>query len=247
MRGILRIGVAAACAAMPALTAPAPAGQQAGAPVTIDRVIAVVNNWVILKSDLDREMRLSVLNPPSANGESLDRRGALERLISRALIQQQTRKEDMLASAPTEAVLEARLGELRKELPACVRFQCATDQGWVSFLAANGLTMDEVKSYLRLRLETLALIEDRFRQGIRIPQEDVETYYKKVLVPQYPAQQKPPPLEAVAPRIEEILLQQQVNTLFEAWLENLRKQGDIEILDPALAPVTQGAGGGGRR
>jgi hypothetical protein len=229
---------------MLAPASPGLAGQQAGAPVVIDRTIAVVNDRVILMSDLEREMRISVLEPPSAGGEGRDRRSALERLISRALIQQQIRGEDAPALAPTDAVLQSRLAELRKELPACVQFHCATDQGWVSFLVANGLTMDEVRTYLRHRLEMLSFIENRFRQGIRIPREDVEAYYQKVLTPRYRSSQELPPLDSVAPRIEEILLQQQVNAMFDAWLENLRKQGDIEILDPELA---QAAGGGGGR
>ncbi|MGA2538606.1 MAG: hypothetical protein ABSF53_21540, partial [Terracidiphilus sp.] len=33
---------------------------------------------------------------------------------------------------------------------------------------------------------------------------------------------------------EEILLQQRVNVMFDDWLSNLRKQGDIEVLDPTL-------------
>ena len=37
----------------------------------------------------------------------------------------------------------------------------------------------------------------------------------------------------MAPRIEEILLEQQVNVMFGTWLDNLRKQGDVEVLDPA--------------
>ncbi|HEX8712739.1 MAG TPA: hypothetical protein VF730_12755, partial [Terracidiphilus sp.] len=53
-----------------------------------------------------------------------------------------------------------------------------------------------------------------------------------------------PPLDQVKPRIEEILLEQQVNDLFDAWLENLRAQGDVEILDPALQE-TQGTGSQG--
>jgi hypothetical protein len=244
MRGTVKIRVAMACVAILALTAPALAGRQAGAPVVIDSAIAVVNNQVILASDLEREMRLSVLEPPGASGEVRDRRSSLEQMISRELIQQQIRKGDVQASAPSDALLEARLSEMRKELPVCVQFHCATDQGWVSFLVTNGLTMDEVKGYLRLRLEILAFIENRFRQGIRIPRADVEDYYRKVLLPKYPATQAPPPLETVAPRIEEILLQQQVNTMFDAWLENLRKQGDIEILDPALAPAAATASNG---
>jgi hypothetical protein len=87
---------------------------------------------------------------------------------------------------------------------------------------------------MRLRLEVLGFIENRFRQGIRIPEEDIEQYYKKTLLPQYPAGQPAPSLDTVSHRIEEILLQQQVNNMFGAWLDNLRKQGDVQILDPAL-------------
>jgi hypothetical protein len=74
----------------------------------------------------------------------------------------------------------------------------------------------------------------RFRQGIRITPDEIETYYKETLLPQYPAAQTPPPLQEVSSRIEEILLQQRVNQLFDDWLANLRKQGQIEVLDPAL-------------
>jgi len=49
----------------------------------------------------------------------------------------------------------------------------------------------------------------------------------------------------VSPRIQEILLQQQVNALFGEWLQNLRKQGDVEVLDPALATPEAQSGTGG--
>ena len=52
-----------------------------------------------------------------------------------------------------------------------------------------------------------------------------------------------PPLSDVAPRIEEILLEQQVTVLFDTWLDNLRKQGDVEILDPALETPVKSASG----
>ena len=98
----------------------------------------------------------------------------------------------------------------------------------------HDLTPEDVESYLRRRIEILGFIELRFRQGIRITQEEIETYYQGTLLPQYPAGENPPPLEQVSSRIEEILLQQRVNELFDNWLSNLRKQGQIEVLDPAL-------------
>jgi hypothetical protein len=66
------------------------------------------------------------------------------------------------------------------------------------------------------------------------------------LTPQYAPGEPIPTLDKVSPRIEEILLQQKVNVLFDDWLENLRKQGNVEVLDPALeSPDTQGGAGSG--
>ena len=131
--------------------------------------------------------------------------------------------------------MDSRLLEIRRELPACVRQNCASDAGWKAFLATHGLTGERVETYLRNRLEILSFIEQRFRQGIRISPQEIETYYHDTLVPQYAKGETVPLLDKVAPRIEEILLQQQVNVLFDDWLNNLRKQGEIEVLDPALA------------
>ncbi len=219
------------CRAQAAQAQPAPSTSTSG--VVLDRVVAVVDHHVILASDLDDEIRLSVLDPNSA-GKTLTRERALDQLISRTLIEQQIGQEDAQAAQPPQAEVDARLHEIRTELPACVRENCATDAGWNAFLAAHGLTAERVYSYLRYRLEILRFIEQRFRQGIRISQQDVATYYHDTLLPQYAPGETIPPLEQVAPRIEEILLQQQVNALFDEWLTNLRQEGDVEVVDPSL-------------
>ncbi len=211
--------------------AQAQADQQA---VVLDRVVAVVNRRVILASDVEDEMRLSVLEPNRTGEEKPTRQHALEQLISRALIEQQIRQEDAQAAEPPPQEVAARLHEIRTELPACVRANCASDEGWNAFLAGHGLTPQRVETYMRHRLEILRFIEQRFRQGIQISQQQIAAYYTDTLLPQYAPGEPTPKLEQVAPRIQEILLEQQVNVLFDDWLANLRKQGDVEILDPAL-------------
>ncbi|MGA8041232.1 MAG: hypothetical protein WCA37_00375, partial [Terracidiphilus sp.] len=118
--------------------------------------------------------------------------------------------------------------------------------GWHQFLAGHDLTEQQVERYLQNRLAILHFIELRFRQGIRISREEVETYYRETLLPEYVAHETPPPLDQVAQRIEEILLQQRVSALFSDWLENLHKQGQIDVLDPkleeALGSTTVGSG-----
>ena len=160
-------------------------------------------------------------------------------MISRALIQQQIQREDALAAEPSEEDVRSRLSELRRELPECVHFHCASDEGWAAFLANHGLTPERVDSALRSRVEILRFIEIRFRAGLRIGDGEVENYYKNTLLPQYKAGESIPTLEAVSARIEEILLEKRVNALFDEWLNNLRKQGDVEVLDRAL-DSTQG-------
>ena len=224
---------------------PAPAASHANA-VVLDRVVAVVNNQAILVSDVDDEVRLAVLDPGGA-GVVLTPLRALEQLISRTLFQQQIHQEDAQAAEPTQAEIDARLKEIRREVPACIHFNCASEPGWAAFLAAHGLTTRRVESYLRYRIQILRFIELRFRQGIRITPEEIDKYYRETLLPQYEPGEAIPPLDEVAPRIQEILLERQVNVLFDDWLRNLRKLGEVEVLDQALeAPETpNGAGKGG--
>ena len=151
--------------------------------VVLDRVVAVVNNQAILASDVDDEMRLAVLDPGQAGLGVLTPQRALDQLISRALIQQQIRQEDAQAAEPAQTEVDARLAEIRKELPACVHQNCASDAGWKAFLAAHGLTPERVESYLRYRFEILRFIELRFRQGIRISPEEIETITTKRCCP----------------------------------------------------------------
>jgi hypothetical protein len=242
--GAILVCACAATAAGVAQQTQAADPQTQQAAVVLDRVVAVVNRHAILSSDLDDEIQLSVLDPNRVGQGTLTRPGALDQLISRALIEQQIRQEDAQAAEPPAEEVAARLHEIRTELPACVRANCASDDGWKVFLAAHGLTPRRVETYLRYRLEILRFIEQRFRQGIEIPQQQVAAYYNNTLLPQYAPGEQPPALDQVAPRIGEILLEQRVNVLFDDWLANLRKQGDVEVLDPALETAGNGGADG---
>ncbi len=212
---------------------------KAASPVLLDRVVAVVNKHVILLSDLDDEIRLSVLDRNTGGQDQLTRPRALAQLISRTLIEQQIRQEDMQSIEPSQEEVNARLDEIRRQLPVCVRQDCASDAGWKAFLKSHGLTEERAEEYVRYRLEILSFIEERFCQGIEISQHQIETYYRETLLPQYAPGESIPPLDQVAPRIQEILLEQQVNKLFDNWLNNLRQQGDVEVLDPSLASAAE--------
>jgi hypothetical protein len=82
-------------------------------------------------------------------------------------------------------------------------------------------------------MEVLRFVEQRFRMGIRIEQAAIDDYYRTTMLPVYVKGGVTPPAEAtLADRIQEILLQQQVNKLLDDWLAALRAQGTVRILKP---------------
>lgn len=204
------------------------ASQTAGA-TQIDRVVAIVNDDLILESDVDEERRFVVFQPYSDPAGSFTRSKAVERLIDRDLIQQQAREQPQ--KPITDAEVAANLQDLRKDILACKEYKCDTAEGWQKFLAANGFTETELLKRWRERMETLQFIEQRFRMGIRISDAEVKDYYTKTLLPQYAARKATAPkLDSISDRIREILLQQQVSALLDDWLKALRASGNVRMV-----------------
>jgi peptidyl-prolyl cis-trans isomerase SurA len=223
--------------------------QAASQPVLLDRVIAVINGDVLLQSDLQSEEELAAIQPLSLPaGRNFDRRAA-QRLIDRVLILQQMKSQGIAKDFSDEDVRKD-LDQLRRQIPACVQYQCQTDAGWARFLSDHNLTPEEVQLRWRQRMQILSFIDLRFRAGLRISKSDIGTYYTDIFVPQFKKQNaNPPSLASVSSRIEEVLLQQHVTAVLEDWLKALRDQGNVVILDPALGqsnPAPDDDEGGGQ-
>lgn len=216
------------------LTKPSP-GQERG--TEIDGVVAIVNSDVILESDVDEERRFENIQPYRGSAAEFSRDRAVQRLVDRTLILQQAALEADQISVSDEE-LEKQIQTLRKDIPACGQYQCATEAGWQKYLSANGFTEQEFRDRWRKRMELLRLIEVRFRSGIHISDDQIKSYYQETMLPEY-ARQKvtPPKLETISRRIEEVLLQQQVGSLLRDWLQSLRAQGNVWIMRPGeVAP-----------
>jgi len=203
--------------------------------VQLDRIAALVNGQPILDSDVQQEMRIAAMLPVAGAGQSTatqnQREEAMNRLIDRALI---TAQEQWQPPPPvTDAELAADIAELQRRIPDCAPAKCATHDGWLAVLKAHGFTESEFNTRWRTRIEMLRFIEQRFRDGAHISNEEVTTYYRNTLMPQYAATHTtPPPLANVANRIEQLLLEQRISTLLEDWLKQLRAGGNVRILAP---------------
>jgi peptidyl-prolyl cis-trans isomerase SurA len=225
-------GQAAAIQAPPQTNAAVPSS---GSGVVLDRLVAVVNGDVILESDVDEERRFEEVQPYRTIAEST-RAKIIERLVDRALILQQAalQPEDSIS----DKELDAQLVTLRKDIPECKPSLCETDEGWKEFLGRQGFTVAEFNSRWRQRMQLLKFIEVRFRNGVKIKDEEIQAYYEKTMLPEYAKRHvTPPPVDSIKRRIEEVLLQQQVTALLQDWLKSLRAQGSVWILTPGeVAP-----------
>ena len=211
-------------------------GSSAPQGVVLDRVVAVVNDDVILESDVDEERRFEEIQPYRRTAADSSREKTVERLIDRDLILQQSafEPEDVIA----DKELDDQLVTLRKDIPDCKQYHCETDDGWTKYLSDHGFTVEEFRERWRQRMELLKFIEVRFRNGIKISDSEIKEFYETRMVPEYAKRNvTPPKLDTISKRIEEVLLQQQVGALLVDWLKSLRVQGSVKIMNPGeVAP-----------
>jgi len=85
------------------------------------------------------------------------------------------------------------------------------------------------------QLTLLRFIDYRFRPGIQIPPPDVQAYYRQQVSEWRQKGTNPiPTIEEARDQIEEILTQQRIDQALDQWIQDTRKQVNINYLDPGL-------------
>ncbi|HET9790999.1 MAG TPA: hypothetical protein VFR08_06830, partial [Candidatus Angelobacter sp.] len=140
----------------------------------LDRMVAVVNKHVILESELDQAVRVEYLmqGKPLDKVSSADSVAVLDRLVDRALLEQQILHPEMLAPTPEE--LADQVKALRQQFPGA-----ATDAGWKSLLATYDLTQQDIEDHLVSEVRELRFVDLRFRGLVRVDKKDISNYYQQ--------------------------------------------------------------------
>src|SRR5256885_14475925 len=190
----------------------------------LDRIVATVNTHVILQSDWDDEVRfeafMSGRRPEDVTVEQ--RKAALNRLIDQEILREQMRLADP-KPAGADAI-KKQIDDLKNE-----QLGDHPGQSWETTLSRYQLTDKTLERHVAAELEQFQLVDLRFRPTIQVSAAEVEKYYREQIVPKLPASD-PLSLNDAAPKIREILVQEKINQLLNAWLETLRSQAQIQIL-----------------
>lgn len=159
MAGVVRMGLrAAAVVAMLALS-------DTGAAVTVDRVLATVNNEVITLTDYRRFVGKS---EPGAGVDGVEER-LLRRLIEETIILQEAKK----------AGISAGEEEVRQGMRNLMREHDLTEEELRSRLAEEGLTIEEYRDMLKDTLTSLIFIDREVNTKVMVGDEEIAEYYEK--------------------------------------------------------------------
>ncbi len=139
-------------------------------PPTIPNVLAKVNGEAIERWEFENavkrmESRAGGPVPPDRRDEVL--RNVLDQLVAYHLLAQESRTRKIEVS---QAEVDARMGQIRQSFP--------TEAAFTQGLAAQGLTVDQVKQQTRTGIEVSKVIDAEVSSKIAVTDAEVEAFYK---------------------------------------------------------------------
>jgi hypothetical protein len=189
----------------------------------LDRIVATVNNHIILQSEWQDAVRYDAFVAGRALNQvqAADCKAALDHLIDQELLREQMRSSGFPHASAEE--VEKNVQEIRQRYAAS-----ESDSVWQAALKRYGLTEKELKKRVALQVDLIGLVDSRLRPNVVIDSKSIESYYNQELLPrlrQSGANQVP--LAEVTPKIRELLTQQKMNQMLVAWLQDLRSGSQI--------------------
>jgi peptidyl-prolyl cis-trans isomerase SurA len=193
----------------------------------IDRIAVVVGNAIVKASDISRDLRVAAfLNREPLSTTGAVRRKAAERLVDQAIIREQIQRGGY--TMPSDEEADAVLQQLKRD-----RFK-GSDSQMRQELSRYHLTAEQLKQHLLWQLAVLRFIDQRFRPGVMVTDEEVREHYDKhtaELRRQFP---KASNFEALEPKIRASLEAGRVDQNFDRWLADTRKRSSIEFKKEAF-------------
>jgi hypothetical protein len=188
-----------------------------GAQETLDRIVARVENDVILLSEVRALSRYQEL----VEGKPETEEQILDRLIDQWIVR--TEADVSHFPHPSDADIDRSLSQLQKLFASIDEYEARKKQ--------SGLNDSEIRRIVGLQLYLSNYLDSRFRPGVQIDPKAIEDFYVNNVLPQAKSRgQEPPSLDAARDSIQEALIQQGINEQADRWLKESRVRLHIETL-----------------
>ena len=188
-----------------------------GAQEVVDRIVARVENDIILLSDLQALARYQEL----LDGKSESDAQLLDRLIDQWIVR--TEADVAHFPPPSEAEIERGLDRLKKSFPSPEEFE--------ERKIKDRLRDGDIRRMTISQLYLSNYLDSRFRPSVQIDEKQIEDFYQTAVVPRAKARgEEPPALDAARDAIQEALVQQGINEQADRWLKESRARLHVEKL-----------------
>lgn len=183
----------------------------------IDRIAAVVNEYVITLSDVKIAASFELFGEEAVSQDA-DFFVILDWLINQKLVLGLAQESRSIEREAVEAAYQSLLHKLGNEVVK-------------TKLDSFGLKKEDLQVYLVEIILFQGIIEDRFGMAVRVRLREIEDYYrdKYVLIHKDPKNSELLPLMEVLEEIESAIKKEKIKRLVEVWLKNLRREADIQI------------------
>jgi hypothetical protein len=188
---------------------------------TLDRIAVTVGKEVITESQIVLDLEVAAfLDHKAADLTVAAKRASAERLVDLVLILREA-EESRVTLPSTEAA---------KGLVA----PYAAESGYQADLQRYGISESDLAKHLLAGLQMLTFTNLRFRPDVMLSEQEIKSYYDK-LVAKTPSAAGPiPSLEDSREQIEKILTEQKVLEALDQWLVLARGTARIQYRDKAF-------------
>jgi hypothetical protein len=181
----------------------------------VDRIVARVENDIILQSDVRELKEYQELVEGKPESES----AILDRLIDQWIV----RSEAELSRFPEPKPEEIDVGVARvvKSFGSLEEYEARKKQ--------SGLNDAEVRKIVASQLYLASYLDSRFRPSAQIDEKAIEDFYRNAVVPRAKAHgQEPPTLDASRDIIQDALVQSDINEQADRWLKESRARLHVQ-------------------
>jgi peptidyl-prolyl cis-trans isomerase SurA len=149
----------------------------AGRKVVVERVVAIVNDAIILASELDARM-VPVRNEAAQIADPKERERRLAKLTTQVLDEMVS--EELIVQAAEAAKVEVEASEVQAAMDEIKQQNNLDDAGLAQVLAAQGYNLNNYKQELRRQLLRLRAQNQLVAPKVQITEEDVRARYDQL-------------------------------------------------------------------
>lgn len=197
--GLFAVAIAASCVL----------ANIARAQQVVDRIVARVDEEIILQSDIEQLERYQTL----VDGKPESRDKILERLIDQWIVRKEA--EASRFPAANDADVERGLQRLRRSFAKNEDFDAQREKA--------GLTEADVKQIVTAQAFLSNYLDSRFRPVVQVDEKAIRDFYDSALIPRAKARgQEPPSFDNARDVIQEVLIQRGINEQADKWMKESR-------------------------